>query len=93
MIRIYIVVEGQTEEGFVNEVLSPVLGQFGIFASARLIGKPGHKGGVVRYRRAKNDIELLLKQDRGAYCTTMFDYYALPNDFPGMPVDSTVELL
>lgn len=93
MKRLYIVVEGQTEEVFINEVLSPVLCQYELLVSACLIGKPGHKGGIIKYSRAKSDILMLLKQDRHAYCTTMFDYYALPLDFPGMPIRANIELL
>jgi len=85
MIRIHVIVEGQTEETFVNEVLAPHFYDMGIYPNAILIGKPGHKGGVISYQRAKNDILRILKQDKEAYCTTMFDFYRLPADFPGMP--------
>ena len=86
MPRIYIVVEGQTEESFVNELLAPTFSKSEIWPTAILIGKPGHKGGVLDYQRAKNDIIKLLKQDKSAFCTTMFDYFRLPTSFPGMPV-------
>jgi hypothetical protein len=36
------------------------------------------------YARAKGDIERWLKEDRTAYLTTMFDLYALPDDFPNV---------
>lgn len=85
MIRIYIVVEGQTEEAFVNDVLGPALYPRGIYPSARLIGRPGHKGGNVSYSRLKTDVSLLLKQDQGAVCTTLIDFYALGEGFPGVP--------
>lgn len=86
MIRLYIIVEGQSEEAFVNELLVPFLCDYGILALACLVGKPGHKGGLITYNKAKFDILKLLKQDQRAYCTTMFDYYALPTSFPGMPI-------
>jgi len=38
---------------------------------------------MTSYGRARNDIETWLKQDTSAYCTTMFDLYGLPTDFPG----------
>ncbi len=85
MIRLYIVVEGQTEEAFVNDVLGPRLYPRGVYPSARLIGRPGHKGGNVSYARLKNDVSLLLKQDQGAFCTTLIDFYALGDGFPGNP--------
>jgi len=86
MIRIYVIAEGQTEETFVSAVLAPHLYNMEIYPTPILIGKPGHKGGILSYQRAKNDILMMLKQDQDAYCTTMFDYFRLPQNFPGMPV-------
>src|SRR5258706_6654209 len=36
------------------------------------------------YGKAKRDIERWLKEDQQAYLTTMFDLYALPDDFPSI---------
>jgi hypothetical protein len=83
MSRVIAVVEGVTEQRFVREILAPYLGQFGIWMDARLVGKPGHKGGVGPYPRAKGDILAVLKTDPAVICTTMFDYYAMPSDWPG----------
>ena len=47
MTRVYIVVEGQTEEAFLADVLGPVLNASGVSPFACLIGRPGHKGGSV----------------------------------------------
>jgi hypothetical protein len=85
MIRAYIVCEGPTEETFVNEVLEPVLRPFRVGPRACLIGPPGHKGGKVSRERVENDVLRILKQDRGAYCTTFLDYYGLAPGFPGKP--------
>lgn len=41
-VEIYIVVEGQTEQTFVREILAPYMGQSGIYLHPSLIGKPGH---------------------------------------------------
>lgn len=79
------VVEGQTEIAFVKELLVPPFSNLGIYLYPRLIGKPGHKGGI-SYDRAKRDILRFLRQERSTYCTTMFDYYGLPDDFPGLPI-------
>ena len=49
MNRVIVDVEGQTEQTFIREVLAPWLAAEGIFLTARLIGKPGHKGGVGEY--------------------------------------------
>lgn len=87
MVRINFIVEGQTEEGFVKNILAPYLAARGVYASVRSVetGRYSNKiyrGGISSYQKAKNDILRWLKQDSAAYVTTMFDYYALPNDFP-----------
>jgi len=83
MSRVLAVVEGQTEQTFIREVLAPDLGASGVYLSARLVGKPGQKGGLNSYQKARRDIVAVLTQDTGSYCTTMFDYYGLPADWPG----------
>ena len=82
MSRVIAVVEGQTEQTFVRDVLAPWLGWRGVMLSARLVGKPGHKGGG-SFHRARNDIISLLKQQSDTYVTTMFDFYGMPNSWPG----------
>ncbi len=41
---------------------------------------------MISYLKAQNDIKLWMKEDRGedVRFTTMFDFYRLPNDFPGI---------
>lgn len=89
MKRILVLVEGQTEETFVREVLLPSLLSLGlsvkpvIIATKRLKSGLKFKGGISRYPRLKADLRHLLG-DRGATAiTTMIDYYGLPEDFPG----------
>ncbi|MBN2315599.1 MAG: hypothetical protein JXM79_16845 [Sedimentisphaerales bacterium] len=48
-ISVYIIVEGQTEQTFVRDLLAPEMGGQGIFLYPVLIGKPGHKGGNVQF--------------------------------------------
>jgi hypothetical protein len=83
MSRVIAVVEGQTEQGFVREVLAPFLRSQNVHMTARLVGKPGHKGGDCRYERAKRDVLALLRQEADTIITTMFDFYALPDSWPG----------
>ena len=83
MNRVIAVVEGYAEQVFVRDVLAPWLGALGIGMSARLVGKPGHKGGVVEYTRAQRDILALLKQESSTFITTMFDFYGMPSSWPG----------
>ena len=83
MSRVVAVVEGQTEQDFVRDVLSPWLGARGVFLTARLVGKPGYKGGVGEYPRARTDILVVRKSDPSVIVTTMFDFYGMPASWPG----------
>ncbi len=93
MTRLIVHVEGPTEETFVNEVLSEHLYQRGYTdVSARIIGKArahAQRGGIVPWRIALQGILNHLRQDQGWYVSTMVDYYALPNDWPGRAVSPT----
>jgi Domain of unknown function (DUF4276) len=82
VIRVYVICEGQTEELFVNEVLLEFFSAQNIYLTPRLIGKPGHQGGNFRFERLLTDVRILLG-DSKAYCTTFFDFYGLPSNFPG----------
>jgi hypothetical protein len=77
-------VEGQTEQAFVREILAPFLRPHGVYASAVLLGEPGHKGGIRSFHVVERDISSLLKQDAEAYVTTLFDRYGLPGDWPAL---------
>lgn len=89
MIRLNIIVEGQTEEAFVAQTLSPYLADRGILANARCV-ETGRKkgkifrGGVDNYEKIRNDIIRWIREDTDAWITTMFDLYALPRNFPGI---------
>lgn len=83
--------EGQTEERFVSEVLKPYLKDWGIIVKQRLLvtnKKKNARGGMLSYTQAKNDLIIWIKQvannkNEAHYFTTMFDLYALPDEFPG----------
>ncbi len=77
MSRVHVVVEGQTERRFVTDFLSPALAASGVYVYPRLLGIVGHKGGRVTADRVRKDVSLLLQQEAGTYCTTLFDYYGL----------------
>ena len=83
MIRVHVICEGQTEETFVNDLLAPYFEPKGIYLLPSLIGKPGHKGGNFKIERFVMDLQNRLLKDGSAYCTCMFDFYGLPEDFPG----------
>ena len=83
MIRIHVICEGQTEEMFINEVLSDFFQPRNIYLLPSLIGRPGHKGGNFKFDRLFTDVRARLLGDTTAFCTTFFDFYALPEDFAG----------
>lgn len=82
MARLLVHVEGETEESFVNEVLSEHLRAFGYEQiSARLIGNSrlrARRGGIRPWPGVRDDILRHLREDRHCIVTTMVDYYALP---------------
>ena len=80
------IVEGATEESFVNGPLAEVLWASRVYITPIILGVPGHKGGRTNYVRVEKDILRQLKQDQGSYCTTMIDFCGLGEGFPGTPV-------
>lgn len=83
MKRLIIVVEGQTEQEFVEQCLRPYLAEkYQVYSvSGRLIGKPGHKGGNVKFSRLKTDVDILLKE-KDVIVSMLIDYFRLASDFP-----------
>ena len=87
MVRVKIVVEGQSEEAFVNDVLAPTFWPQQVYLFPILLGVPGQTGGRPSYARLKKDLLLHLKQDQSAYCSMMLDYYGLGLGYPGTVPD------
>jgi hypothetical protein len=87
MARLLIHVEGQTEEGFVNEVLRDHLVNRGYESvSARIVGNSRLKrrrGGIRPWPSVRKDIVHHLRQDLGCIATTMVDFYGLPKHGDG----------
>jgi hypothetical protein len=87
--RALVLVEGQTEERFVKDVLAPAFWPRGLYlyptilVTKRVKDGPNFKGGVTRFARFENDLRKLMSSG-GAVVTMMLDYYGLPADFPGM---------
>lgn len=79
------IVEGRTEQVFVERVLAPYLETKNIFIRATQISKPGQKGGDVRFSRAEKDIGNFLKQRPDTYVTQFFDYYGL-KEWPNLNI-------
>ncbi len=88
--RLHLLVEGQTEEIVVTNVLQPYFTGRGwsvshsVLTTKRLLGGPNHRGGVSSWRKIEREIKLLLSDTSLAVLTTLFDYYAFPPDAPGM---------
>ncbi|EAH8849770.1 DUF4276 family protein [Campylobacter lari] len=80
--RCYVICEGQSEEKFINETLSPYFHNVKIYLTPLTIPtSKGHKGGALSYERVVDFIVKKLKQDTQAFMTTMFDYYGLDDEF------------
>jgi hypothetical protein len=86
---VLVLVEGQTEERFVKDVLDPYFSPLGVYLRPTIlvtkIVKHGRnfKGGITNFAKFENDVNRLLAPGHGVV-TTLIDYYALPPDFPGM---------
>jgi hypothetical protein len=90
MVRLYLFVEGQTEQTFADNTLKPHLAQYGVYmdkpvliANSRKKGKV-NRGGGCSYQPMKDDILRFLKQDKSqdVFFTTMIDLYAIAPEFP-----------
>ena len=89
---IHVLCEGQTELGFVENVLKPYLIANGVAAVKGVLVFTSRKenacGGVVSFQKVVNDISIMMKSNENNdserhIFTTMFDLYALPGNFPG----------
>ena len=97
-LRLNFIVEGQTEESFVNTVLRDHFADQSIVAVAHCVTTRRerraehlrHRGGLTTYKHARDDIHRWVQEDSSgnARFTTMFDLYGLPTDFPRY-VDAT----
>lgn len=88
--RLHLLVEGQTEEAIVNDVLAPYLTKRGFSVSASILvtrrpaGQPWNRGGATSWARIAGDVRRLLGDTSLDVLTTLIDYYGFPADAPGM---------
>lgn len=82
-INVIAIVEGRTEQIFIEELLAPYLAVKNIYINATQASKPGQKGGDVCFERVQKDIGLHLKQRSDTYITTLLDYYGTKS-WPGL---------
>jgi len=82
-IEVIAIVEGKTEQIFIESILAPYLGYKNIGIYATQVSKPGQKGGDVRFSRVRKDLGIHLKQRHDTYVTTFIDYYGV-KEWPGL---------
>ena len=93
MKKIFIVTEGQSETNFVKKVMVPYFaGRCNLIpntVTTKTDNRHGktYKGGVANYGQIRNTLLKTLAvstKSKDAYVTTMFDFYRLPTDVPGV---------
>ncbi|MCI9132672.1 MAG: DUF4276 family protein [Lachnospiraceae bacterium] len=93
MKKFFVVTEGQSETNFVNKVMIPHFGGrcslIPITVVTKADGRHGkiYKGGVTNYQQIRNTLVKALaisSKSKDSYVTTMFDFYRLPTDVPGI---------
>jgi len=82
-IEVIAIVEGETEQIFIDKLLKPYLAEKNIFISATQVKTGKGKGGDVRFERVKKDLGRRLKQRSDTYVTTLVDYYGV-KEWPGL---------
>lgn len=81
MKRLYIIVEGQTEQEFVKTLIAPYMNGFGIYTIEPILihtSKNG-RGGFVNYQHLKKDAMNLLSSQQSDFVVSMFvDFFRCP---------------
>ncbi|MCL2840839.1 MAG: DUF4276 family protein [Defluviitaleaceae bacterium] len=72
--------EGQTEEVFVEQILSPHFHKIGVFVTSN------NMKGISSYKKMEEHIKGFCLANPTAFVTTMVDYYGLKKDVPGLAV-------
>lgn len=90
MKRLVFIVEGETEEAFVNSILRPYFQECGFYNSVQCFKIKHTQGGMHKYSYVRNDV-LNIIYEHNVIVTTMFDLYALPHSFPGYEESQTIE--
>lgn len=90
MKKIFLSVEGSTEERFVKELLRPLFDDAAcslqpvILTTSRDPQGKAYKGGVSKYAKIRDEVLRLCGNSSATVITTMYDLYGLPKDFPGI---------
>jgi len=91
MIRLYMYVEGQTEQQYAETVLREHLAGYGVSVEGAILAATSRRHRVIRrgggrhFLPMRNDLNRLFREHYkpDVRFTTMFDLYALYSDFPG----------
>ena len=90
MKRLVFIVEGETEEAFVNNILRPYFQNCGLYNPIQCFKIKHTQGGMHKYSYVRNDVlNTIFETD--VIVTTMFDLYALPHSFPGYDEAQAIE--
>lgn len=87
--QIALLVEGQTERAFVDQILAPYLAERGTFVTpvivttARAADGTKFAGGGSTWTHYERDIRMLLAATNFALVSTLVDFYGYPKDGPG----------
>ena len=83
MVEVIVFAEGQTEERFIKQLVSPALRHLQVFIKPQLLHtSQTAKGGAVSFDRLKFNARNTLRQHPDAVLSTFLDLYALDKDFP-----------
>lgn len=101
MKKIFVVTEGQSETNFVNRVMMPYFANRCVLIPNTVITKidsqhgKTYKGVVANYNQIRKTLSKILSvssKSKDSYVTTMFDFYQLPADVPGVAdIDKVVD--
>ena len=89
MKRLVIIAEGDTEESFVNNILSPHFNSLGLYNDIQCFKIKKSSGGISKYSDVKKDIINTLYEN-DVIVSTMLDFYRLPSSFPGKQEAATL---
>jgi len=82
--EVVVLVEGKTEQIFIQNIIAPYLVEKHIFMTPIIISKPGQKGGDIKFSRVTNDIKIHLKQRPDTFLTIFVDFYGIQKDWPAL---------
>lgn len=94
MPEVLVIVEGQTEERFIKQLVAPALRPVQVFVKPLLLEtSAGFRGGAISFDRLKFHARNALRKPDGPVVSTFLDLYALDSSFPAFDVAKTKNVL